>query len=266
MIACCLAADGPSSRPRPRQPDSLEHGLALLACFSPEEPVFGMAELSERAELPREATQRYVQALVELGYLEQRRRGKFRLGRLALRLGLSAVRIDGLVEVARPWLCWMRARTGLTASLAILDGEELDYLAWLPSRLEGQAEQAAGRQARWSTTAHSRAAGLALLAFTAESDWPARTLVYAGRDLKRGARLREQLEDACERRYAISRDGREAGVAAAVLGVSDVIAAVELTIFGEQARRANVRALAGVAVEAANGIAEQLEDDSGTVV
>jgi DNA-binding IclR family transcriptional regulator len=264
LVRCCAPADSPSSRPR--QPGSLEHGLALLACFSPEEPAFGMAELIERAELPREATQRAVQTLMELGYLEHLRSGRYRLGRMALWLGLSAVRIDSLTEVVRPWLCWMRARTGLTASLAVLDREDLDYLVWLPSRRADQAEQAAGRQARWSAAAHSRAAGLVLLAFTAESDWPARTRVFADRDPKRRARLHELLEDARERRYAISSGRGEAGVAAVVLGVSEPVAAVELTVFGERARGVGMRALAEVVVAAADGIAEQLEDDSRTVV
>jgi DNA-binding IclR family transcriptional regulator len=272
------ADDAPSP---PRQRDSLEQGLALLGCFSPEEPVLALGEIGERAELPADAVQRYAQALVARGYLERRTSGKYGLGPLALRLGLIAVRIDGLVEVARPWLCWMRARTGFTASLAMLGGDDLDYLAWLPSRRAGQSERAAewaathahglasnwtvGRRLRLSTTAHSRAAGQALLAFTAESDWPERTRVWACHAPRQAGRLRGELEDVCERRYAISRDGRETGVAAVVLGATEPIAAVELSVFGEQAREFSLRVLAGVVVAAADGIAEQLEDDSRTV-
>ncbi len=172
---------------------------------------------------------------------------------------------DALAQFVRPWLFWMRARTGFTANLATLDGGELMYTAWMPSRLVGQVEQAAARQPGWSASAHSRAAGLALLAYTAEGDWPERTRGWACRDPKRHARLLGELEEVCERRYAVRRDAAGVGVAAAVLGVSEAVAAVELSVFGEHARGAGLRGLAGVVVEAAGGIAEQLEDDSGTV-
>jgi DNA-binding IclR family transcriptional regulator len=175
---------------------------------------------------------------------------------------------DALASLARPWLFWMRARTAFTASVAVLEGDELLYVAWMPSRLGGQAERAAARQPGWSAAPQTRAAGLALLAYTADSDWPAGTRAYADRHGARG-RLLDAQEEICVQGWACSeRSGGQAevGVAAAVLGASEPIAAVELTVFGEQARGVSKRALARVAMDAADGIAEQLEDDSGTVV
>jgi DNA-binding IclR family transcriptional regulator len=162
----------------------------------------------------------------------------------------------------------MRARTAFTASVAVLEGDELLYVAWMPSRLGGQSERAAARQPGWSAAPHTRAAGLALLAYTADSDWPAGTRAYADRHGAR-ERLLDVQEEICVQGWACSeRSGGQAevGVAAAVLGASEPIAAVELTVFGEQARGVSKRALARVAMDAADGIAEQLEDDSGTVV
>jgi IclR family transcriptional regulator, acetate operon repressor len=174
---------------------------------------------------------------------------------------------DALAALARPWLCWMRARTGLTASLAVLERDELVYLAWLPSRRVGQAEPAAARQARWSAAPHTRAAGLALLAYTADSDWPAGTRMHADVHGLR-ERLLDAQEEICVQGWACSESSggqAEVGVAAAVLGATEPIAAVELSVFGEQAREFSLRVLAGVVVAAADGIAEQLEDDSRTV-
>lgn len=254
-------ADGPSSRPA----GSLANGLSLLRCFSPEEPVLGIADLSERAGLARSVAHRHARTLLALGYLERRPSGKYRLGRLALDLGLAALRVNGLAELARPWLSWMRSTTGFTASLAWLDGEELVYALWLPSRLSSQSAHAAARRTGCSAAPHTHAAGLALLAYAEVEKWPAATRVHARDAPDRHGRLLEELERVCEQGYAVSKRSPRAsgvGIAAPILGASEAIAAVELTVFGNQAGMFDQRRLSTAVVEAANGIAEQLEEQS----
>jgi DNA-binding MarR family transcriptional regulator len=60
----------PSLR-EPRYSQSLERGLAILGCFSPERPVLGIADIADELGMSRSTTHRYVITLVALGYLEQ---------------------------------------------------------------------------------------------------------------------------------------------------------------------------------------------------
>lgn len=71
----------PSSRD-PRYSQSLERGLAILACFTPPRPMLGIADLADELGMSRSTTHRYVVTLLALGYLEQETTRKYRLGRV----------------------------------------------------------------------------------------------------------------------------------------------------------------------------------------
>ena len=60
----------PSLR-EPRYSQSLERGLAILGCFTPERPVLGIADISDDLGMSRSTTHRYAITLVALGFLEQ---------------------------------------------------------------------------------------------------------------------------------------------------------------------------------------------------
>jgi IclR family pca regulon transcriptional regulator len=122
-------AQGPAwSRPALREPrysQSLERGLAVLACFTPERPVLGISEIADELEMSRSTTHRYVITLVALGYLEQGKSRKYRLGLRATDLGTAALNATGLREHAKPYLEELSQRTSCTSSLAMLDGPEI---------------------------------------------------------------------------------------------------------------------------------------------
>lgn len=52
------ATQVPSLR-EPRYSQSLERGLAILACFTADEPLLGIAEMADRLGLSRSRTHRY---------------------------------------------------------------------------------------------------------------------------------------------------------------------------------------------------------------
>ena len=64
----------------PRYSQSLERGLAILGCFTPEQPVWGVAELADQLGMSRPTAHRYVITLVALGHLKRDVRRKYRLG------------------------------------------------------------------------------------------------------------------------------------------------------------------------------------------
>src|SRR5438445_12579973 len=113
----------PSLR-EPRYSQSLERGLAILGCFTPQRPVLGIADIADELGMSRSTTHRYVITLVALGYLEQGASRKYRLGLRVTDLGMSALNSTGLRDHARPYLEELRQRTSYSASLVVLDGNE----------------------------------------------------------------------------------------------------------------------------------------------
>jgi IclR family pca regulon transcriptional regulator len=123
----------------PRYSQSLERGLAVLCCFTPERPVLGIAEIAEELGMSRSTTHRYAITLMALGYLEQDASRKYRLGLRVTDLGMSALNSIGLREHAHIYLEELRQRTSYTVNLAVLDGSEILYVDRVRSSRRGQS-------------------------------------------------------------------------------------------------------------------------------
>jgi IclR family pca regulon transcriptional regulator len=117
----------PSLR-EPRYSQSLERGLAILTCFTPQRPVMGIADIADELLMSRSTTHRYMITLVALGYLERDASRKYRLGLRVTDVGMSALNSMSLREYARPYLEEVRRETKFTVHLAILDGSEVLYV------------------------------------------------------------------------------------------------------------------------------------------
>jgi IclR family pca regulon transcriptional regulator len=122
----------------PRYSQSLERGLAILGCFTPQRSVLGIAEIADDLGMSRSTTHRYVITLVALGFLEQSASRKYRLGLRVTDLGMSALNSTGLREPSRPYLEELRERTSYTANLSVLDGPEILYVERARSFRRGQ--------------------------------------------------------------------------------------------------------------------------------
>src|SRR5580704_15416530 len=143
---------------------SLVAGLSMLASFTAEHPVRGIAEMAEALDLGRSTTHRYATTLVTLGYLEQGPSRKYRLSSRVCDVGLSL--LDSMVvrRVAREHLRQLRAQTGRTVSLGVLGGAEVAYIdRWRGSR-QGQYTIDAGIGLGTRLPVHCSAAGKAFLA------------------------------------------------------------------------------------------------------
>jgi IclR family transcriptional regulator, pca regulon regulatory protein len=124
----------------PRYSQSLERGLAILSCFTPDRPVLGIADIADDLGMSRSTTHRYVITLVALGYLEQGASRKYRLGMRVTDLGMSALNSIGLREHAHSCLKELRQRTSYTINLAVLDGGEILYVDRARSFRRGQSK------------------------------------------------------------------------------------------------------------------------------
>lgn len=121
-----------------RYSQSLERGLAILRCFTPERPMLGIAEIADPLGMSRSTTHRYVITLAALGFLEQGANRKYRLGLRVTDLGMSVLNSTGLRDHTRSYLQELRQRSGYTVSLAVLDGPEILYVDRARSFRRGQ--------------------------------------------------------------------------------------------------------------------------------
>lgn len=143
---------------------SLVAGLAMLTCFTPEHPVRGIADMAEELDLGRSTTHRYATTLVTLGYLEQGPSRKYRLAPRVADVGLSALDSMAIRQAAGDPLRELRARTGRTASLGVLEGTEVAYIDRWRGSFQGQYAVDKGMGLGTRLPVHCSAAGKALLA------------------------------------------------------------------------------------------------------
>jgi IclR family pca regulon transcriptional regulator len=147
-----------------RYSQSLERGLAILACFSLERPLLGIAELASMLGMSRSTTHRYVITLVALGYLRQGAQRKYRLALRVTDLGMSAMNSTSLREHARPFVEELSRRSAYTVALAVLDGPEVLLVDRVRGRRGGRGPSELGLGVGSRLPAHCTAMGKLLIA------------------------------------------------------------------------------------------------------
>jgi IclR family pca regulon transcriptional regulator len=219
----------------PRYSQSLERGLAILGCFTSEHPVLGIADIADELGMSRSTTHRYVTTLLALGYLEQGRSRKYRLGLRVTDLGMSALNSTELRENVHPFLEELRERTGYTIGLAVLDGTEILYVDRARSWRRAERETDLGLHPGSRMPAYCTAMGKVLLAHLPED---VQRDLLAQLKLERNSpstitsrqALRAELERVREDGYAFNDQELRPGLQAIAVPVRDesreVVAAV----------------------------------------
>jgi IclR family pca regulon transcriptional regulator len=231
------AWSNPSLR-EPRYSQSLERGLAILGCFTPARPVLGIADIADELGMSRSTTHRYVITLVALGYLEQGASRKYRLGLRVTDLGMAALNSTGLREHAHGYLQELRQRTSYSASLAVLEGDEILYVDRARSYRRSQAGSEMDLKPGSRLPAYCTAMGKLLLAHLPEQEQRARVaamkLVRHGPNTITSKRaLRDELAGIREAGFAVNDRELAPAVQAIAAPVRDagreVVAAVSLS-------------------------------------
>ena len=154
----------------PRYSQSLERGLGVLACFTPERPVLGVGDIAAELGMSSSTTHRYMITLAALGYLEQDASRRYRLALRVTDLGMSALSTTGLREHAHFYLEELRAQSSYTVSFAVLDGPEIVYIDRARSFRRGQAKIDLGLRPGSRRPAYCTAMGKVLLAYLPEHE------------------------------------------------------------------------------------------------
>ncbi|WP_328672326.1 IclR family transcriptional regulator [Streptomyces sp. NBC_00328] len=143
---------------------SLERAFDLLERMADAGGEVGLSELSASSGLPLPTIHRLMRTLVACGYVRQQTNRRYALGPRLIRLGESASRLLG--TWARPYLARLVEETGETANMALLDGDEIVYVAQVPSKHSMRMFTEVGRR----VLPHSTGVGKALLAHTPDDE------------------------------------------------------------------------------------------------
>lgn len=112
---------------------SLARGLAVIRAFDADHATLTLSEVAQRAELTRAAARRFLLTLETLGYVRADGRG-FSLTPRVLELGFSYLSSLSLPELAQPHLERLSGELGESVSAAVLDGDEIVYVARVATR------------------------------------------------------------------------------------------------------------------------------------
>jgi IclR family transcriptional regulator, pca regulon regulatory protein len=154
----------------PRLSRSLEYGVAMLESFSDERQVLGIADIAEIVGVSRSTTHRYAMTLVELGYLEQDSKRKYRLAQHAADPGGAAIGAIRGEVAARPVLEELREQTGHTVSMGVLDGTRVIYVHRMLAHGTGQYHADHDLGVGAGIPAYCSALGKVLLASISEAE------------------------------------------------------------------------------------------------
>lgn len=107
---------------------SLERGLSVIRAFDADSPAMTLSEVARRTGMTRAAARRFLLTLADLGYVRTDGR-QFMLSPRVLDLGYAFLSGAGLPAVAEPHLEALVAEVHQTSSVAVLDRDDVVYVA-----------------------------------------------------------------------------------------------------------------------------------------
>ncbi|MBI2970740.1 MAG: helix-turn-helix domain-containing protein [Gammaproteobacteria bacterium] len=107
---------------------SLARGLSVLRVFDSERPEMTLTQVAARTRMTRAGARRFLLTLVDLGYVKKNAR-LFRLTPKVLELGYAYMASTPISRLSQPHMKYITDLTGESCSIAVLDGEEVVYIA-----------------------------------------------------------------------------------------------------------------------------------------
>ena len=108
----------------------LERGIKVLELLAAHPEGLALSAVASAGDLPLSATHRLLTELVRVGYVRQLRgQGDYVLTIKLVSLGLSFLSASGMVDVAQPSLDALAETSRELVRLAIVDGDELVFVA-----------------------------------------------------------------------------------------------------------------------------------------
>ena len=243
---------------------SLDRGLAVIRAFDAEHPRLQLSDVARATGLTRAAARRFLLTLVELGYMRLDGR-EFSLRPRVLELGYSYLSGLTLPDIAQPHLETLVAKVGESSSVAVLDSDDVVYVARVHTKRIMTVMITVGTR----FPAHACALGQALLAhLPAEQLHDYLTHAHLApltpRTLADRARLTARLDRVRAQGYAMADQELEEGLRSAAAPIRNrdgvVTAAVNVSV---SASRTTLRQLEDDFVPSLIETARQIERDLG---
>ena len=113
---------------------SVTRALAILSCFSDEEPELRVIDFTRKLALTQSNVSRLLNTMVSIGYVvRDESTGYYRLGPEIVSLGSIALNNYEIRKQAMPELYELEKRSGLDSNLAVIEGDSIFYLAHVDS-------------------------------------------------------------------------------------------------------------------------------------
>ncbi|MGW3647521.1 IclR family transcriptional regulator domain-containing protein [Streptomyces sp. NPDC000878] len=213
---------------------SFERGLAVIRAFDAEHPALTLSEVARACELTRAAARRFLLTLADLGYVHSDGR-LFRLTPRVLELGYAYLAAFTLPQIAEPHLEQLVAQVRESSSLCVLDGDDIVYVARVPTRRIMTAAITVGTR----FPAHVTSVGRVILAHLPEEELDARLAradlrPLTDRTITSTAVLRTELQRVRRQGYAVVDQELEEGLRSVAAPVRDrdgeVVAGVNIPV------------------------------------
>lgn len=224
---------------------SLARGLDVIRAFGPAARDMNLSEVAAQVGISRAAARRALLTLAALGYVE-RDAARFKLTPKVLSLGYAFLSSQPFLEVADPHLKRLAENLDESSSMAVLDHDEIVYVARIPARKIMSVALGVGAR----LPAYCTSMGRVLLAHLSNDSLNG---VLAGLELHARTRhtvtdandLRQRILQVREHGYAIVDQELEEGLRSIAVAVrngrGDVIAALNVGVHASRATAAQLK-------------------------
>ena len=103
--------------------------MSILELLARAEEPLSLKDLSDQLEIPKSSALMLLRALKEHDFIETDERGRYSVGLRAFETGSSYMRGMSPIRAVTDQLRWLREEYGITAHFAVLDGDDVVYLA-----------------------------------------------------------------------------------------------------------------------------------------
>lgn len=192
---------------------SLARGLEVLQAFTPQRRLMSVSQVSQRTGIPRAAVRRCLYTLSKLGFVYAEDGKNYELRPRVLSLGHNWLAASPLANAAQPVLRQLSQTLNESCSMAILDGDDILYIARASTSRIMTIDLHVGSRLPASTTSMGRVL-LSGLANEPLNDYLARLtqLRYTSHTLVSVSALREELARVRQQGYAINDQELEIGL------------------------------------------------------
>lgn len=214
----------------PEYLSTLERGLSVLRAFDEQHPEMRLSEVAVKTGLSPAVARRCLNTLVALGYVGQHGRN-FLLRPEVLSFGSAFLASMNIEQACTPALQALRDDTGDSASMSVLSGREILYIAHVSTNRHIRLGANVGTR----FPVHATSMGAAIMAFRPEAEIEAFLSIapferYTDKTLTDASALRARLSQVREHGVASALDELDYGIVSVAVPLFDaqrqVVAAI----------------------------------------